>query len=170
MRSDVRRIWRYSLEVGADPAIVIAGGGNSSVKTRADLWVKASGYAMGAMPPEAMLRLDLAKVRELLSAPIPGATREAADAYVARKLLEARIDPPRPDIRPSVEAVMHAAIPYKFVMHTHPELAAALTSAAGGRAAAERLGLPPFLWIEYRDPGPPLARRVAREIAACQSE
>ncbi|HNS00163.1 MAG TPA: SDR family NAD(P)-dependent oxidoreductase [Planctomycetota bacterium] len=168
MRSDVRRIWRYSLEVGADPAIVIAGGGNSSVKTRADLWVKASGYAMGAMPPEAMLRLDLAKVRELLSAPIPGATREAADAYVARKLLEARIDPPRPDIRPSVEAVMHAAIPYKFVMHTHPELAAALTSAAGGRAAAERLGLPPFLWIEYRDPGLPLARRVAREIAACR--
>ena len=148
MQSDVRRIWRYSREVGADPAMVIAGGGNSSVKNRTELWVKASGYAMGAMPPEGMLRLDMAEVRALLAARIPGPAREDADAYIAQRLLDARIDPPRPDIRPSVEAVMHAVIPYKFVMHTHPELGAALTSAAGGRKSAERLGLPSFLWID----------------------
>ncbi len=167
MRGDVRAIWRYSREVGSDPTMVIAGGGNSSVKTGSELWIKASGYSMGTMPCEGMLCLDIEKVRDLLRERIPSASREAADALIAQRLLEARIDPPRADIRPSVEAVMHAVIPYKFVMHTHPELGGALTSAVGGRIAASKLGLPPFLWVEYIDPGLPLAKRVATQIAEC---
>lgn len=162
MNKGVREILRYSREMGNDPAMVIGGGGNSSVKTRDKMWVKASGYAMGDMPPEALLCLDLEKVLGLMTAPAPAGNREAVDAHIAQQLLNARINPPRPDIRPSVEAMLHASMPFKFVMHTHPTLTGALTASKAGKAMAARMAIPPHLWIEYIDPGLPLAKKIVR--------
>ncbi len=170
MKKAVRDILRYSHEVGTDPSMVIGGGGNSSVKTGGELWVKASGYEMATMPPEGLLCLDLEEVLSVLEVDSKKGERDTIDALVAKRLMDARIDPPSPHIRPSVEAMLHAIMPYRLVMHTHPELSGALTCSREGRAVAEKLDIPPYLWIDYIDPGLPLAQKMAREIEAAGAD
>ena len=95
--------------LGADPTLVLAGGGNSSVKTtEADVFgdpvevlhVKGSGWDMGALQPGGLAPLRLATVARLAELP------ELADARMAAELRAAsprprgagavgRVDPPR---------------------------------------------------------------------------
>ncbi|MBN1421970.1 MAG: SDR family NAD(P)-dependent oxidoreductase [Planctomycetes bacterium] len=163
MRSIVREIMALSHRTGADPMLVLAGGGNSSAKDGNDIWVKASGFAMRDIPAEGFLRLDLARILAILDARDLPEDRAEREDEIARRQLAARIDPPDPGLRPTVEAMLHALIPLRFVMHTHPEVVGWLISGRDGEAAARRLGIP-YLWIPYIDPGLPLARRVRREV------
>ncbi|NLE98848.1 MAG: class II aldolase [Propionibacterium sp.] len=63
--------------------------------------------------------------------------------------------------RPSVEILFHALIPDALVLHVHPLVANALTcNADGPRLTRELLG-DEAVWVDYVDPGVPLARRIA---------
>ena len=116
-------------------ALVLHGGGNTSVKTRiADLngdavdvlCVKGSGWDMGSIEPAGLPAVRLAPLHKLRS------RENLSDEEMVRLQRANLIDPAAPN--PSVEALLHAFIPHKFVDHTHSTAVLALTDQPDGEA------------------------------------
>jgi rhamnulose-1-phosphate aldolase/alcohol dehydrogenase len=148
--------------LGADPRLVLHGGGNTSVKTRAGdlmgrevdvLCVKGSGADMATIGPAGLPAVRLAELRELRA-------REAlSDEDMVRLQRANLIDPMAPN--PSVETLLHAFLPHKFVDHTHSTAVLSLIDQVDGEArAAEvydgRMGIVPYIM-----PGFSLAKKAA---------
>ena len=118
-----------SRRIGADPRLVLHGGGNTSAKgTLTDhlgreqdvLWVKGSGSDMGTSVPRDYPALRLADLTALSS--IDEMTDDQMVAFVARAL----IDPSSP--RPSIETLLHAFVPRTHIDHVHADSICALTN------------------------------------------
>src|ERR1700690_155791 len=148
--------------LGCDPRLVLHGGGNSSLKTKARdlagelvavLCVKGSGADMGTIEPTGFRAVGPEPLRPLR------ARQKLSDAEMARVQRAFLIDPQAPS--PSVEMLLHAFMPAKFVDHTH---ATAVLSLIDQPNAAElcaetfggRLGFVPYLM-----PGFGLAKKAA---------
>src|ERR1700722_17225706 len=148
--------------LGQDPRLVLHGGGNTSVKTVVPdllgqdtdvLCVKGTGWDMGAMEPEGMppVRMDpLLRLR---------ARAGVRDDEMVRFQRASLIDPMAPN--PSVETLLHAFVPHKFVDHTHATAILSLSDQPDGEAiCAEvfdgRMGIVPYIM-----PGFALARKSA---------
>lgn len=153
--------------LGADPALVLAGGGNTSVKASVTdlhgravdaLFVKASGADLATIDSDGFTPLALTPAREL--AELDG----LADGDMVRELLRARLDPAAP--APSVEAVLHAFLPHRYVDHAHPDALLALLDTADGAARAEELYGDDCLFVPYAKPGFDLALEVRRRWRA----
>src|ERR1051325_5081377 len=106
--------------LGQDPRLVLHGGGNTSVKTTvpdllgqdtAVLCVKGTGWDMGAMEPPGMPAVRLEPLLKLL------AREQLQEEEMVRFQRASLIDPMAP--HPSVETLLHAFVPHKFVDHTH---------------------------------------------------
>ncbi len=153
--------------LGSDPALVLAGGGNSSVKTiepdvHGDpvetLWVKGSGWDMATIEPAGFAPLRLAPVVRL-------AQLEAlSDARMANEVMAASTDASAP--APSVESILHATLPHRFVLHTHADAIVALTNTVDGRDQVRRLFGDEVVIVDYVMPGFDLARRCAQVFPA----
>lgn len=141
---------------------VLGGGGNSSCKDAATLWIKPSGTTLASLTPAAFIAMDRARLGRLyeLAPPTDPAAREA----LVKETMAAAVKPETPG-RASVEAPVHDAFQARYVVHTHPTLANGLACALGGAEAAARL-FPEALWLPYVDPGYTLGMRVRRELAA----
>ncbi len=148
-------ITRLSNEFGADPAFVRAGGGNSSAKVDGVLWIKPSGVSMADITVDDLVPLDLDVLNGSLAAPDPDPS--LGDPVNQIAALARRDDGPR---RPSVEILFHALIPDTYVLHTHPLLINAVTCNEDGVALTRAMFGEDVLWVEYVDPGLPLARLV----------
>jgi rhamnulose-1-phosphate aldolase/alcohol dehydrogenase len=148
--------------LGADPRLVLHGGGNTSVKTRTPdlmgrevdvLCVKGSGADMATIEPAGLPAVRLAELRELRA-------REAlSDEDMVRLQRANLIDPMAPN--PSVETLLHAFLPHKFVDHTHSTAVLSLIDQADGEARAaevygSRMGIVPYIM-----PGFSLAKKAA---------
>ena len=133
-------IWRLrvytSRLLGGDPKLVLHGGGNTSVKTVVEdllgedaevLCVKGSGWDMAAIEPAGLPAVRLAPLRKLR------ARDSLSDEEMVRVQRANLIDPSAPN--PSVETLLHAFLPHKFVDHTH---STAVLSLADQPDAAER--------------------------------
>ncbi len=153
----------YSTQLlGRDPRLVLHGGGNTSLKTTARdltgadatvLRVKGSGWDMGAIEPAGMPAVRLDPLRALRAR---DALDDAGMARVQRAFL---IDPQAPS--PSVEMLLHAFVPARFVDHTHATAVLALIDQPDSdKLCAEvfggRLG-----FVPYRMPGFGLAKLAA---------
>src|SRR5919108_1556029 len=106
--------------LGRDPKLVLHGGGNSSVKTILPdligeqvevLCVKGSGADMAAIEPAGLPALRLGRLRKLR------ARSALSDEEMVRIQRECLLDPSAPN--PSVETLLHAFLPHKYVDHTH---------------------------------------------------
>src|SRR5712691_12886562 len=122
--------------LGGEPKLVLHGGGNTSVKTvmkdlldeEAEvLCVKGSGWDMAAIEPAGLPAVRLAPLRKL--------RRRAAlpDEQMVRLQRANLLDPGAPN--PSVETLLPAFLPHKYVDHTH---STAVLSLADQPDAAER--------------------------------
>jgi rhamnose utilization protein RhaD (predicted bifunctional aldolase and dehydrogenase)/NAD(P)-dependent dehydrogenase (short-subunit alcohol dehydrogenase family) len=148
--------------LGGEPKLVLHGGGNTSVKTVTKdlldeevevLCVKGSGWDMAAIEPAGLPAVRLAPLRKLRQR---GALDDEEMVRVQRANL---IDPGAPN--PSVETLLHAFLPHKYVDHTH---STAVLSLADQPDAAERctdlyrkrLGLVPYIMPGFR-----LAKKAA---------
>jgi len=145
--------------LGDDPSLVFAGGGNTSVKTTVDdlfgepveaLFVKASGAELAEATAASFTALDLSKLRRLVERP------SLTDTEMARALLAARLDSAAP--APSVEALLHALVPHRFVDHAHPDALLATLSTPDGAERARDLYGADCLVVPYVKPGFDLAR------------
>ena len=136
-----------SREFGAT-TYVKGGGGNTSVKDDATLWVKPSGTTMDSLTEETFVALNRDKVNELFEVETPA--ESAARAELVKNFMAEAVE--NEAGRPSVEAPLHNILDTRFVVHTHPFLVNGLTCAKGGEASAKEM-FPDALWVEYIDAG-----------------
>lgn len=147
--------------LGREPALVLHGGGNTSVKAEvADLfgdakpvlYVKGSGWDLATIeaPGFAPVCLDtLCRMAELPA---------LSDPEMVRAQRAAMTDPYAPN--PSVEAILHAIIPFKYVDHTHADAAVTLTNTPDGEARIRALYGERVLVVPYTMPGFVLAKVI----------
>ncbi len=153
----------YSTQLlGRDGKLVLHGGGNSSLKTEARdlagtavavLRVKGSGADMGAIEPAGFPAVRLEPLRALR------AREKLSDDEMAQAQRAFLLDPRAPS--PSVEMLLHAFLPAKFIDHTHATAVLSLIDQPdAGALCAEtyrgRLGFVPYLM-----PGFGLAKNAA---------
>ena len=101
----------FSKEVGLDSSMVQAAGGNTSIKLGDTMWVKASGkWLMNACSEEIMVPVKTSKVKSILKNEGPN------DEELINKTI---CDDSNTNLRPSVETPLHAALDFKYVLHTH---------------------------------------------------
>ena len=148
--------------LGQDPRLVLHGGGNTSVKTRlADLnsedvdvlCVKGSGWDMGAIEPAGLPAVRLAPLLKLR------AREKLSDEEMVRLQRANLIEPAAPN--PSVEALLHAFIPHKFIDHTHSTAVLALTDQPDGEALCREVFGARVGYVPYLMPGFGLAKAAA---------
>jgi rhamnose utilization protein RhaD (predicted bifunctional aldolase and dehydrogenase)/NAD(P)-dependent dehydrogenase (short-subunit alcohol dehydrogenase family) len=153
--------------LGRDPKLVLHGGGNTSVKTRVRdlmgdeaevLCVKGSGWDMATIEPPGLPAVRLAPLRRLR------ALEALSDEEMVRLQRANLIDPMAPN--PSVETLLHAFLPHKFVDHTHSTAVLGLIDQPDAEAlCAEvydgRMGLVPYIM-----PGFALAKKAAEVFEA----
>ncbi|MCE2523876.1 MAG: class II aldolase/adducin family protein [Rhodobacteraceae bacterium] len=149
--------------LGQDQKLVLHGGGNTSVKTRASdslgkehdvLCVKGSGWDMGTIEPAGLPAVELKPLAGL--ARLSSLSDEDLVASQRRMLL----DPYAPN--PSIEAVLHAIIPHKHVDHTHANAIVSLTNQPNGESLIQDL-FPDTTIVPYVFPGFKLAK-ACRQI------
>ncbi len=154
--------------IGRDTSLVLHGGGNTSVKTSLPdrvtgdpvdvLCVKGSGWDLVDIEPPGLPAVRLDAMRRLR-----GVAR-LSDEEMVNQIRTQLLDATAPT--PSVETLLHAFLPHRFVDHTHADAILVLTNQADGDAMLrEVLGDDvPFLpWIM---PGHPLAEAVADVVEA----
>ncbi len=151
--------------LGQEPSLVLHGGGNTSVKITEKnifgeeetlLYVKGSGWDLETIdrPGFAPVRLDhllrLAKLERL------------SDPEMVNELRTHMTLASAPT--PSVEAILHATLPFKYVDHTHADAVVTITNTPGGREKIERIYGDKVVIIPYVMPGFDLARLCAIEF------
>src|SRR4028119_814814 len=149
--------------LGRDRSLVLHGGGNTSVKVREPnlfgeeeeiLYVKGSGW-------------DLEKIEEAGFAPVRrdhlvrlAAPDELSDPAMVNEMVTHMKRSSAPT--PSVEAILHAILPHKFVDHTHADAVVAVTNTPGGEERIRQIYGDSVVVIPYVMPGFDLARLCAR--------
>jgi rhamnose utilization protein RhaD (predicted bifunctional aldolase and dehydrogenase)/NAD(P)-dependent dehydrogenase (short-subunit alcohol dehydrogenase family) len=148
--------------LGGDPALVLHGGGNTSVKTVAKdilgesvevICVKGSGWDMGDIEPAGLPAVKLEPLRRLLS--LDRLSDEDMVNYQRINLLDSSAP------NPSVETLLHAFLPHKFVDHTHSTAVLALTDQPDGEKLARETFGDSMAYVPYTIPGFALAKSVA---------
>ena len=147
--------------LGQDSSLVLHGGGNTSVKSTATnlfgesediLYVKGSGWDLATIEAEgfAPVKMEmLLKMAEL---------KELSDEDMVKYQRLAMTNPSAPN--PSVEAILHAIIPFKFVDHTHTDAVVTITNTDGGEEKIKELYGDKVLIIPYIMPGFVLAKLI----------
>lgn len=148
--------------IGVDPELVLHGGGNTSVKTTEidifgnaveAIYVKASGFDLAQMWTEGFTGLERERLLALSKLSV------LSDPDMVREVKRAQFDPQAANA--SIEAIVHAVIPHKFVDHSHSDAILTISNSK----------LPPETWVEifgesvavlpYVKPGFDLAKQIA---------
>ena len=159
-----RRIYTSRL-LGQEPALVLHGGGNTSVKGTvtnalgeavAAIFVKASGWDMATIEPDGHPAVDLGYLRRLR------AVADLTDEAMINELRTHLFDHRAPT--PSLETLVHAFLPHTFVDHAHADAILALTNQAGGMGHVQAALGDDVIVLDYVTPGFRLARAAADAI------
>ncbi len=147
--------------LGSEPRLVIHGGGNTSVKTvmtdlageEAEvLCVKGSGWDMGSIEPAGLPAVRLAPLLKLA----------ARDALSDEDMVNAQrcnlLDSTSPN--PSVETLLHAFLPHKFIDHTHSNAVLTLTDQPDGDDLCKEVYGESMGYVPYIMPGFALAKKA----------
>lgn len=157
----------YSNRYGADPELVLAGGGNTSAKDGNVLYIKGSGTALATITADGFVAMDREKLASMWDKTYPHAD-DAREAEALADLMAAKL-PGQDGKRPSVETLLHALFPQRYVLHLHPAAVNGLTCAVDGEAWAKKL-FPNAVWIESCKPGYILAKLCRTRMAEYKAE
>ena len=124
----------YSSQLlGLDSDLVLRGGGNTSVKLRETnifgeeediLYVKGSGRNLATIDAEGFTPLRLTNIKKLAE------LVHISDTMMVHEQQLAMTNPDAPN--PSVEALLHAIIPFSWIDHTHADAVVTLTNTPKG--------------------------------------
>ncbi len=146
--------------IGREPALVLHGGGNTSVKMTSHnilgeaediLCIKGSGRDLATIEARdfALVRLQpLARLTSLAT---------LSDVQMAKELKTHITDPAAPPL--SVEALMHAVLPFRYVDHTHADALLAISNTPDGLERIREVYGDLAVIIPYVRSGFPLAKR-----------
>ncbi len=149
--------------LGRDSTLVLHGGGNTSVKVRETnifgdaeeiLYVKGSGWDLETIEAAGFAPCRMAHLLRLAELP------ELSDTQMARELRVCLTNPGAP--APSVEAILHAVLPHKFVDHTHADALISLTNTPTGEKRIREVYGDRVVVIPYVMPGFKLSRLCAQ--------
>jgi rhamnose utilization protein RhaD (predicted bifunctional aldolase and dehydrogenase) len=145
---NLSRLKDLSFQIGTDNDLIQATGGNTSFKNNKILWVKASGK-----------ELKKAKVENIF-VPLDLSSEISKNNFLSLNLNS--IDP-NINLRPSIETSLHAIIPSKFVIHTHPlDLIAHTVLPESKNFFKNTLSGYKWNWIEYVKPGVEIAKKIIK--------
>ncbi len=152
--------------VGAEPSLVLHGGGNSSVKGTwrtvlgehaPAIFVKASGSSMAGIEPDGHVALDLGALVRLRG------LDDMADIAMVNEVRRALFD--TRSANPSIETLVHAFLPGVFIDHTHADAILTLTNQRDGRALVQDALGDGAAVLPYVEPGFQLAKAAAAATA-----
>jgi rhamnose utilization protein RhaD (predicted bifunctional aldolase and dehydrogenase)/NAD(P)-dependent dehydrogenase (short-subunit alcohol dehydrogenase family) len=153
--------------LGQNPSLVLHGGGNTSVKisqknivgeTEDILYVKGSGWDLATIEEGGFSGVRMPHLLKLAQLP------SLSDSQMVNELKTQMIRANAPS--PSVETILHAILPYKYVDHTHADAVVTITNTPDGRKRIEDIYGDRVVIIPYIMPGFDLARLCAQEFAA----
>ncbi len=148
--------------IGSESELVLHGGGNTSVKSRGRdlygnevdvLFIKQSGCNLAAIEPAEFPAASLDSLRRLRE------LDALDDETMVAELQRALVDPTGPG--PSVEVLLHAFLPHRFVDHSHADAILALTNQPDGEARIAAVLGDRVAWVPYAMPGFDLAKLAA---------
>ena len=148
--------------LGSDPRMVLHGGGNTSVKTTVKdmlgedvevICIKGSGWDMGVIEPAGLPAVRLAPLRKLRK------LDKLSDEDMVNFQRINLLDSASPN--PSVETLLHAFLPHKFVDHVHSTAVLALTDQPDNKALVHEVYGDRVAYVPYTIPGFALAKSVA---------
>lgn len=158
--SELLALRTYSARLlGQNPSLVLHGGGNTSVKAEATtilgetvpvLHVKGSGWDLATIEPAGHPAVRMAPLLRLLELP------DMTDEAMVNELRLALLDASAPT--PSVETLLHAALPARFIDHTHADAILAVADQPDGERVCREIFGDRLLWIPYVMPGFGLAK------------
>ena len=147
--------------LGQNSDLVLHGGGNTSVKIQQTnlfgeaediLYVKGSGCDLATIDEDGFTPLLLKTLRKL------AALENISDVEMIRQQQMAKSNPDAPN--PSVEALLHAIIPFDWIDHTHADAVVTLTNTPEGNELIRKIYGERLLLIPYVMPGFKLSRKV----------
>lgn len=156
-----RRVYTSRL-IGADASLVLHGGGNTSVKTTLVdelgdpvpvLAVKGSGWDLASLEPAGLPALRLAPLLALR------ALSAMSDEAMVNALRTRMLDASAPT--PSVETLLHAFLPHRFIDHSHADAVLALVDQPNGEANVRAVYGDRLAIVPYVMPGFALAKLAA---------
>jgi rhamnose utilization protein RhaD (predicted bifunctional aldolase and dehydrogenase) len=148
--------------LGGDPKLVLHGGGNTSVKTiQRDLLgddvdvlcVKGSGWGLGDIEPAGLPAVRLVPLQRL------EALESLSDEDMVNVQRGNLLDSTSPN--PSVETLLHAFLPYKFIDHTHSTAILSISDQPDGEAICAEVFGDTMGSVPYIMPGFALAKSAA---------
>ncbi len=153
--------------LGRDKSLVLHGGGNTSVKIvekrivgedEEILYVKGSGWDMENIDVAGFSPVNCEYLRKLARLP------SLSDPQMVNELLTHLTRASAPI--PSVEAILHAILPYKYVVHTHADAVVTVSNSVDGEKRIREVYGNRVVVIPYVMPGFDLARLCAERFAA----
>jgi len=146
---------------GKNPEFLMAGGGNTSFKDEKYLYVKASGVELTSVKKDDFVKLNRDALERIWGKEYP-ADVDLREKTALEDLMNSRAK--GESRRPSVESLLHAVLPQKYVIHTHPALVNGLTCSIKGSYIAKKLFNKRCMWIPSVNPGYTLAKSVREEL------
>jgi rhamnose utilization protein RhaD (predicted bifunctional aldolase and dehydrogenase)/NAD(P)-dependent dehydrogenase (short-subunit alcohol dehydrogenase family) len=153
--------------LGRDKSLVLHGGGNTSVKIRETnrfgeaeeiLYVKGSGWDLETIAAAGFSPVRLGPAARLAT------LARLSDPEMVNELRTAMTLASAPT--PSVEAILHAVLPFKYVDHTHADAVVTLTNNPDGEARVREAYGDSVVVVPYIMPGFDLARLCAERFPA----
>lgn len=147
--------------LGKNSSLVLHGGGNTSVKTTIKnlfneeeevLYVKGSGWDLATIEAAGFAPVKMETLLKMADLSV------LSDNDMVKYQRAAMLDPNAPN--PSVEAILHAIIPFKFVDHTHADTVVTVSNTANGEERLKEIYGDKVLLIPYVMPGFDLAKLV----------
>ena len=164
-KSDLEQRVYSSRLLGRDATLVLHGGGNTSVKVEERnvlgedeeiLYVKGSGWDLETIQVEGFAPVRMARLLKLAK------VDALSDPQMVNELVTQVTRAGAP--APSVETILHAVLPHKFVDHTHADAVLAITNTAGGEARIREIYGDDVVIVPYVMPGFDLAKACARKF------
>ncbi|MDR0395729.1 MAG: SDR family oxidoreductase [Oscillospiraceae bacterium] len=157
----------FSRRYGGDPRYVLAGGGNTSAKSGGVMYVKASGTRLSTIGESGFVAMDRGALMSMFDREYPRGDSEREAAALADMMAAVL---PGVSGRPSVECMLHALFPQRYVLHLHPALVNGMTCARGGESACRELFGGGAVWIPLTKPGYTLAKVCAEAFESSRNE
>ncbi|MCB1159290.1 MAG: class II aldolase/adducin family protein, partial [Leptospiraceae bacterium] len=145
--------------LGADDTLVLHGGGNTSVKIKEKnlfseeeeiLYVKGSGWDLASIEEAGFSPVSLQHLIRLAG------LSELSDPEMVNEMKTHMTRASAPS--PSVEAILHAILPFKYVDHTHADAVVSITNTENGKEKIQDIYGDSVVIIPYIMPGFDLAR------------
>jgi len=141
-----------SHQIGSQKNLVQGAGGNTSYKEDNIMWVKASGtWLSEAIIKDIFVAVDYKKIRKNIENKI---NNPISDSVISESIL-----------RPSIETTLHALMPHKVVIHTHPvDVLSWLVGEDGKTLIDDKLTDFSWCWIPYTKPGESLTNVIKEKL------